>query len=204
MAQKLTYKKAGVDIEAANRFVGAVKRMASSTLSAHVISSPGSFGSLFDLSSFKYKNPVLVSSTDGVGTKLLIANLAGKHDTVGIDLVAMNVNDILCTGAKPLFFLDYMAVGHLNAKIMQEVMKGIINGCHLAGCALIGGETAEMPDLYKGEDYDLAGFTVGVVEGHGIVDGSGIKADDVLLGLASSGLHSNGYSLARKALSLKE
>ena len=204
MAQKLTYKKAGVDIRQGQRFVDAVKRMSRSTLSSHVISRPGSFGALFDLSSFKYKNPVLVSSTDGVGTKLLIANLAGKHDTVGIDLVAMNVNDILCTGARPLFFLDYMAVGKLNPKIMKDVMKGIVAGCREAGCALIGGETAEMPDMYKGEDYDLAGFTVGVVEGHGIIDGSGIKSDDVLLGLASSGLHSNGFSLARKALSPKE
>lgn len=204
MVPKLTYKKAGVDIEAANRFVDVIKRMAHSTLSANVINRPGSFGALFDLSSLKYKNPVLVSSTDGVGTKLLIANLVGKHDTVGIDLVAMNVNDILCTGAKPLFFLDYMAVGKLNATVMQEVMKGIINGCRLAGCALIGGETAEMPDMYTGEDYDLAGFTVGVVERNGIIDGSGIKSDDVLLGLPSSGLHSNGYALARKALSLKE
>ena len=204
MAKKLTYKKAGVDIDKANRFVAAVKRMASSTASRHVINRPKSFGALFDLSFFKYKNPVLVSSTDGVGTKLLIANLAGKHDTVGIDLVAMNVNDILCTGAKPLFFLDYIAVGKINLKIMQNVMKGIVNGCRQAGCALIGGETAEMPDMYKGEDYDLAGFTVGVVEGHGIIDGAGIKSGDMLLGLPSSGLHSNGYSLARKALSVKE
>ncbi len=159
---------------------------------------------MFDLSFLKYKNPVLVSSTDGVGTKLLIANLAGKHDTVGIDLVAMNVNDILCTGARPLFFLDYIATGKLNSKIMKDVMKGIVAGCRMAGCALIGGETAEMPDMYKGEDYDLAGFTVGVVEAEGIIDGTGIKCDDVLMGLPSSGLHSNGYSLARKALSTKE
>jgi len=204
MAQKLTYKKAGVDIAKANGFVAAVKRMSSVTINKGVIDRPGSFGALFDLNFLKYKNPVLVSSTDGVGTKLLIANLAGKHDTVGIDLVAMNVNDVLCTGARPLFFLDYIAAGKLNPKIMNSVMKGIVAGCRMAGCALIGGETAEMPDMYKGEDYDLAGFTVGVVEAQGIIDGSGIKCDDVLIGLPSSGLHSNGYSLARKALSTKE
>jgi phosphoribosylformylglycinamidine cyclo-ligase len=204
MTQKLTYKKAGVDIAKANRFVDAIKQMSAVTMNRGVINRPGSFGSLFDLGFLKYKNPVLVSSTDGVGTKLLVANLAGKHDTVGIDLVAMNVNDVLCTGARPLFFLDYIATGKLNPKIMKDVMKGIVAGCKLAGCALIGGETAEMPDMYKGEDYDLAGFTVGVVESQGIIDGSGIKCNDVLIGLPSSGLHSNGYSLARKALSTKE
>jgi len=204
MAQKLTYKKAGVDISKANRFVDAIKQMSSVTMNKGVINRPGSFGALFGLSSFNYKDPVLVSSTDGVGTKLLVANLAGKHDTVGIDLVAMNVNDVLCTGARPLFFLDYIATGKINPKIMKDVMKGIIAGCKLAGCALIGGETAEMPDMYKGEDYDLAGFTVGVVEANGIIDGTGIKCNDVLIGLPSSGLHSNGYSLARKALSTKE
>ena len=204
MAKKLTYKKAGVDIAKANRFVGAIKQMSAVTQNRGVINRPGSFGALFDINFLKYKNPVLVSSTDGVGTKLLIANLAGKHDTVGIDLVAMNVNDVLCTGARPLFFLDYIATGKLNNKIMKDVMKGIVAGCRMAGCALIGGETAEMPDMYKGEDYDLAGFTVGVVESQGIIDGSGIKCNDVLIGLPSSGLHSNGYSLARKALNAKE
>jgi phosphoribosylformylglycinamidine cyclo-ligase len=204
MAQKLTYKKAGVDIARANRFVDAVKLMASATTTRGVVNRQGSFGSLFDLNSLKYKNPVLVSSTDGVGTKLLIANLAGKHDTVGIDLVAMNVNDVLCAGARPLFFLDYIATGRLNPQIMKAVMKGIVNGCRLAGCALIGGETAEMPDMYRNDDYDLAGFTVGVVEAQRIIDGSGIKCQDVLLGLPSSGLHSNGFSLARKALSKQE
>jgi len=204
MAQKLTYKKAGVDISKANRFVDAIKLMSASTINRGVINRPGSFGALFDLNFFKYKKPVLVSSTDGVGTKLLVANLVGKHDTVGIDLVAMNVNDVLCTGARPLFFLDYIATGRLNNKIMKDVMKGIVAGCQQAGCALIGGETAEMPDMYKGEDYDLAGFTVGVVEADGIIDGTGIRCDDVLIGLPSSGLHSNGYSLARKALSAKE
>jgi phosphoribosylformylglycinamidine cyclo-ligase len=204
MIQKLTYKKAGVDIGKANRFVEAIKQMSSVTQNCGVIHRPGSFGALFDLNFLKYKSPVLVSSTDGVGTKLLIANLAGKHDTVGIDLVAMNVNDVLCTGARPLFFLDYIATGKFNPKIMKDVMKGIVNGCRMAGCALIGGETAEMPGMYKNDDYDLAGFTVGVVEAQGIIDGSGIKCDDVLIGLPSSGLHSNGYSLVRKALSTKE
>jgi phosphoribosylformylglycinamidine cyclo-ligase len=202
--KKLTYKKAGVDIAKANRFVDAIKVMSKSTMNKHVLNKQGSFGALFNLNAFKYKNPVLVSSTDGVGTKLLVANLAGKHDAVGIDLVAMNVNDVLCTGARPLFFLDYIATGKLNNKIMKDVMKGIVAGCRMAGCVLIGGETAEMPDMYKGKDYDLAGFTVGVVEVQGIIDGSGIKCNDVLIGLPSSGLHSNGYSLARKALSTKE
>jgi phosphoribosylformylglycinamidine cyclo-ligase len=204
MSKGLTYKKAGVDIAKANRFVDAIKLISKSTISKHVLNKPGSFGALFDLGAFKYKNPVLVSSTDGVGTKLLVANLAGKHDTVGIDLVAMNVNDLLCTGAKPLFFLDYIATGKLNNTTMKSVMKGIVNGCHQAGCALIGGETAEMPDMYKGEEYDLAGFTVGIVEKGKIIDGTTIKVGDILIGLPSSGLHSNGYSLARKALSLKE
>ena len=204
MKNGLTYKKAGVDIEKANRFVEDIKVMSKGTMNKHVLNKPGSFGALFDLGSFKYKNPVLVSSTDGVGTKLLVANLAGKHDKVGIDLVAMNVNDVLCTGAKPLFFLDYIATGKLNNATMKAVMKGIVEGCHLAGCALIGGETAEMPDMYKGEEYDLAGFTVGIVEKSKIIDGSTIKTGDVLIGLPSSGLHSNGYSLARKALSAKE
>jgi phosphoribosylformylglycinamidine cyclo-ligase len=200
----LTYKKSGVDIDKANRFVDDIKKMSSVTMGPGVFNRPGSFGALFDPGFLKYKKPILVSSTDGVGTKLLIANLVGKHDTVGIDLVAMNVNDVLCTGARPLFFLDYIATGRLNNKTMNAVMKGIVAGCKLAGCALIGGETAEMPDMYKGEDYDLAGFTVGVVEADKIIDGSKIKYGDVLIGLPSSGLHSNGYSLARKALSPKE
>ncbi|MDE2028878.1 MAG: phosphoribosylformylglycinamidine cyclo-ligase [Candidatus Omnitrophica bacterium] len=204
MTKGLTYKKAGVDITKANRFVDAIKKMAPKTANRGVMHRPGSFGALFDLGFTKYKNPVLVSSTDGVGTKLLIANLAGKHDTVGIDLVAMNVNDVLCTGAKPLFFLDYIATGRINPRVMRDAMKGIVAGCRMAGCALIGGETAEMPDMYRGEDYDLAGFTVGIVEKDRLVDGSKIKCDDVLIGLPSSGVHSNGYSLVRKALSLTE
>lgn len=204
MSKTLTYKKAGVDIAKANRFVDGIKAMAKTTTTAKVLNRPQSFGALFALDLKGYKKPVLVSSTDGVGTKLLVANFVGKHDTVGIDLVAMNVNDILCTGAKPLFFLDYIATGKLNNKTMKAVMKGIVQGCKLSGCALIGGETAEMPDMYRSEDYDLAGFTVGVVERNKIVDGSAIKEGDVVIGLPSSGLHSNGYSLARKALSIKE
>lgn len=204
MTKHLTYKKAGVDIAKANRFVDEIKALTKKTLTKNVLNRPGSFGALFGLDLKGIKDPVLVSSTDGVGTKLLVANLVGKHDTVGVDLVAMNVNDILCTGAKPLFFLDYMATGKLNPKTMKEVMKGIVSGCQQSGCALIGGETAEMPDMYKGEEYDLAGFVVGVADRARIIDGSGITSGDVLVGIPSSGLHSNGYSLARKALSLKE
>ncbi len=204
MAKSLTYKKAGVDIAKANRFVEAIGKINTSAANQQVIKRPGSFGALFDLSNLGYKKPVLVSSTDGVGTKLLVANLSGKHDTVGIDLVAMNVNDVLCTGARPLFFLDYIATGKINGRTLQNVMKGIVKGCQIAGCSLIGGETAEMPGMYKDEDYDLAGFTVGIVEKDRIIDGSTIKTGDVIIGLPSSGLHSNGYSLARKALSIKE
>ena len=204
MAKRLTYKTAGVDIGAANRFVDSVKTMAKSTMVPGVMSRPGSFGALFAPQLKGYKKPVLVSSTDGVGTKLLVANLVGRHNTVGIDLVAMNVNDILCTGARPLFFLDYIACGKLDRRVLNDVMKGIAAGCRLAGCALIGGETAEMPGMYRSKDYDLAGFVVGIVEGARIINGSAIKEGDVLIGLPSSGLHSNGYSLARKALSLRE
>jgi len=161
------------------------------------------FGSLFELPR-GYKNPVLVSSTDGVGTKLLVANLVGQHDTVGIDLVAMNVNDILCVGAKPLFFLDYVACGKINKQILVAVMKGITEGCRQADCALVGGETAEMPGMYKTEDYDLAGFALGVVEKNKIIDGSKIAVGDVVIGLPSSGAHSNGYSLVRKIFSPAE
>ncbi len=204
MSKGITYKTSGVDIDKANRFVDGIKAMAQVTSNARAISRPGSFGALYAFDSKKYKNPVLVSSTDGVGTKLLIANLNGKHDKVGIDLVAMNVNDVLCTGAKPLFFLDYIACGTLDRRIMNNVMKGIVEGCRQAGCALIGGETAEMPGMYSGKDYDLAGFTVGVVESDKLLDGSKIRYGDKIIGLASSGIHSNGYSLVRKVLSLAE
>jgi phosphoribosylformylglycinamidine cyclo-ligase len=204
MTKRVTYKSSGVDIDKANRFVDDIKGMAKKTVTGSVLNRPGSFGALFQIDFKKYKNPVLVSSTDGVGTKLLLANLAGKHDTVGIDMVAMNVNDVLCTGAKPLFFLDYLACGKLNPKVLKEVFKGIVKGCELAGCALIGGETAEMPGLYKAKDYDLAGFTVGVVERDQLIDGSAIRCGDRVIGLPSSGPHSNGFSLIRRALSTAE
>ncbi len=195
--KKLTYKDSGVDIQKADEFVGAIKGLVASTRQPGVMDRTRAFGSLFALPK-GYKEPVLVSSTDGVGTKLLIANHVGKHDTVGIDLVAMNVNDVLCVGAKPLFFLDYVACGKVDKKVLVDVMKGIAEGCRQAGCALTGGETAEMPGMYKTEDYDLAGFTVGVVEKSRIIDGSKIRPGDVVIALPSSGAHSNGYSLVRK------
>src|SRR3989338_907658 len=203
MRRPISYKTAGVNIDEANKFVEGISRLTKPTLDSGVVVRKGSFGALYAVPE-GYKNPVMVSSTDGVGTKLLIANLAGKNDTDRIDLVAMNVNDILCTGAKPLFFLDYLACGRLDRKVLTEVMKGIAEGCRQAGCSLIGGETAEMPGMYKKEDYDLAGFTVGVVERDTIIDGSPIKEGDVVLGLASSGIHSNGYSLVRKVFSKAE
>ncbi len=199
--KKVTYKTSGVDIGKANAFVKAIKKDVSSTIGASVIQRKGAFGGLFALAKGKYKNPVLVSSTDGVGTKLLVAQAAGQHDTVGIDLVAMNVNDILCVGAKPLFFLDYIACGKLKPKVLKNVVKGIAAGCRQSGCSLIGGETAEMPGMYKSDEYDLAGFAVGAVEKSKIIDGASIKAGDQVIGLPSSGLHSNGFSLARKVLS---
>lgn len=200
MAKKTTYKTSGVDIDKAESFVQAIKADVKKTSSVNVLNRPGSFGALFSLPK-GYKEPVLVSSTDGVGTKLLVANTIGKHDTVGIDLVAMNVNDILCTGAKPLFFLDYIACGKLDPKVLKDVVRGIAKGCKESGCSLIGGETAEMPGMYKSDDYDLAGFAVGVVEKKRIIDGSKIKSGDVVIGFPSSGFHSNGYSLVRKVFS---
>lgn len=204
MKKETTYQSSGVDIIRANQFVRAIKRDVASTQGAAVLKRPGAFGGLFALDKKKYKRPVLVSSTDGVGTKLLVAKAIGKHDTVGVDLVAMNVNDILCTGAKPLFFLDYIACGKLDPRILEEVVRGIAQGCRLSGCAIVGGETAEMPGMYREDDYDLAGFAVGVVEQDRILDGSRIKAGDQVIGLPSSGLHSNGFSLVRKVLSLRE
>ncbi|MDA8087472.1 MAG: phosphoribosylformylglycinamidine cyclo-ligase [Nitrospiraceae bacterium] len=196
----LTYKKAGVDIREGEKLVELIAPMAGRTKRREVLKGIGLFGALFELDAKRYKRPVLVSGTDGVGTKLKIAFMTGRHDTVGIDLVAMCVNDILTCGAEPLFFLDYFATGKLAARKAAMVIGGIARGCEEAGCALVGGETAEMPEFYGEGEYDLAGFAVGVVEKEAIIDGSSIRPGDALVGLASSGLHSNGYSLARKAL----
>ncbi|HSA31190.1 MAG TPA: phosphoribosylformylglycinamidine cyclo-ligase [Candidatus Omnitrophota bacterium] len=202
--KKMTYKSSGVDIDAGNAFVRDIQSSVRSTFVDGVCLTKAGFGGLFSLKPGEYKDPVMVSSTDGVGTKLLIAQANQVHDTVGIDLVAMNVNDILCVGAKPLFFLDYIACGKLDRKVLADVVKGIARGCRQAGCALIGGETAEMPDLYAKDEYDLAGFTVGVVERSRIIDGSRIREGDAVIGLPSSGIHSNGYSLVRKVFSKSE
>ncbi|WP_243373938.1 phosphoribosylformylglycinamidine cyclo-ligase [Geotalea sp. SG265] len=197
---RITYKDAGVDIDAGNTFVKLIKPLVKATSRPEVLADIGGFGGLFSLSSGKYKNPVLVSGTDGVGTKLKIAFLADRHDTIGIDLVAMCVNDIIVQGAEPLFFLDYLATAKLHPEKGASIIKGVAEGCIQAGCALIGGETAEMPGFYAGDEYDMAGFTVGVVERDKLIDGSTITVGDKLIGLASSGLHSNGYSLARKII----
>ena len=197
---KSTYKDAGVDIDAGNTFVKLIKPLVKATSRPEVIADIGGFGGLFSLNTNKYKHPVLVSGTDGVGTKLKVAFIADKHDTVGIDLVAMCVNDIVVQGAEPLFFLDYLATGKLQPEKAANIIKGIADGCMLAGCALIGGETAEMPGFYADGEYDLAGFTVGVVERDNIIDGSTITVGNKLIGITSSGLHSNGYSLARKII----
>ncbi len=198
MTKPLTYADAGVDIDKADEFVGNIKKIAKQTFRSGVISEIGGFGGMFSLNITSMESPVLVSSTDGVGTKLKIAFMLGKHDTVGIDLVAMCVNDIAVQGAKPLFFLDYLSMGKLETKIATDVITGIGEGCRQAVCALIGGETAEMPGFYKDNEYDLAGFVVGIVENSKIIDGSGIHVGDQLIGISSSGLHSNGYSLVRK------
>jgi phosphoribosylformylglycinamidine cyclo-ligase len=198
--KSVTYKDSGVDITAGNNFVNLIKPLVKATSRPEVLADIGGFGGLFSLNTAKYKNPVLVSGTDGVGTKLKIAFLADRHDTVGIDLVAMCVNDIIVQGAEPLFFLDYLATGKLLPEKAAEIVKGIAEGCKQAGCALIGGETAEMPGFYSEGEYDVAGFTVGVVDREHIIDGSGISVGNHLIGIASSGLHSNGYSLARTLL----
>jgi phosphoribosylformylglycinamidine cyclo-ligase len=195
----LSYRDAGVDIDAGDQLVENIKPIARRTLRDGVLAGIGGFGALFEVPK-RYRNPVLVSGTDGVGTKLKLAFELGRHDTIGIDLVAMSVNDVLVQGAEPLFFLDYYACGHLDVATATVVIKGIATGCEQAGCALIGGETAEMPGMYPAGEYDLAGFAVGVVEKDRILDGSRIAAGDVVLGLASSGAHSNGYSLIRRIL----
>lgn len=196
--EKLTYKSAGVDIDKCDEFVEEIKSLARDTSRRGVISDIGSFGGFFSLDISNLKEPVLVSSTDGVGTKLKIAFMMNRHDTIGIDLVAMNVNDIITHGAEPLFFLDYFATSKLDIKTGKEIIKGIADGCRQAGCALIGGETAEMPSFYKKDEYDLAGFVIGVVDRSRLIDGSTISVGDKIIGLYSSGLHSNGFSLVRK------
>ncbi|MFL6715131.1 MAG: phosphoribosylformylglycinamidine cyclo-ligase [Burkholderiaceae bacterium] len=199
----LSYRDAGVDIDAGDALVEAIKPFAKRTMREGVLGGIGGFGALFEISK-KYREPVLVSGTDGVGTKLKLAFHLNRHDTVGIDLVAMSVNDILVQGAEPLFFLDYFACGKLDVPTATDVVKGIARGCELAGCALIGGETAEMPSMYPDGEYDLAGFAVGAVEKSAIIDGTKITPGDVVLGLASSGAHSNGYSLVRKIISVAQ
>lgn len=198
----ISYKDAGVDIDAGNALVDRIKGVAKRTRRPEVMAGLGGFGALCEIPE-GYKRPVLVSGTDGVGTKLRLAMDLNKHDKIGIDLVAMCVNDLIVAGAEPLFFLDYYATGQLNVDIAADVVKGIGEGCELSGCALVGGETAEMPGMYHGEDYDLAGFCVGVVEKDDILDGSKVQAGDVLLGLPSSGPHSNGYSLIRKIIEVR-
>jgi phosphoribosylformylglycinamidine cyclo-ligase len=200
----LNYKDAGVDIVAGNALIERIKPIAAKTRTAGVMAGLGGFGSLFELPLDRYKNPVLVSGTDGVGTKLKLAIDSGIHNTVGIDLVAMCVNDIIVQGAEPLFFLDYFATGKLDVDTAAAVIEGIGKGCELAGAALVGGETAEMPNMYADGDYDLAGFCVGIVEKSQMLDGSLVKAGDKLIGLASSGAHSNGYSLIRKIIERNE
>jgi phosphoribosylformylglycinamidine cyclo-ligase len=197
MSDALTYRAAGVDIDAGNAVVERIKPLVKRTFRPEVMGGLGGFGGLFNLGT-RYKEPVLVSGTDGVGTKLKLAQQLGRHDTIGIDLVGMCVNDVLVQGAEPLFFLDYFATGKLDVDTTVAVVGGIAKGCELAGCALIGGETAEMPDMYPPGEYDLAGFTVGAVEKDALLSGDSIVAGDVILGVASSGPHSNGYSLIRK------
>lgn len=195
----LSYKDAGVDIDAGNALIDRIKHVAKATRRPEVMAGLGGFGALCELPT-GYKEPVLVSGTDGVGTKLRLAMDLGIHDTIGIDLVAMCVNDLVVAGAEPLFFLDYYATGKLNIDTAAAVVEGIGKGCELAGCSLVGGETAEMPGMYEGEDYDLAGFCVGIAEKSKLIDGSKVKAGDTLIGLTSSGAHSNGYSLIRKII----
>lgn len=195
-----TYKEAGVHIDKANAFIESIKPLIKTTARRDALTSIGGFGGLFRFDAAKTKNPILVSSTDGVGTKLKIAQLMDKHDTIGIDLVAMSVNDVIVQGAEPLFFLDYLATGSIDVEKSVKIIEGIVEGCKQAGCALLGGETAEMPGFYSDGKYDLAGFCVGVVDQEKLIDGSTISINDSVIGLSSSGLHSNGFSLARKVL----
>lgn len=198
MDEKLTYRASGVDVEAGYETVKLMKEHTKRTMIPGVLGGLGSFGGFFEIAKEDYKNPVLISGTDGVGTKLQIAFMTDKHDTIGIDCVAMCVNDVACHGAKPLFFLDYIGTGKLEPKVAADIVKGVCDGCVDAGCALIGGETAEMPGFYKVGEYDLAGFAVGIVEKEKVINGSNVSEGDILIGIASSGIHSNGYSLVRK------
>ena len=198
--ENMTYSQAGVDITNGNKAVDMIKPIVKSTFRPEVVTDLGGFGGLFALNKDKYEEPILISGTDGVGTKLKVAFDTGVHNTIGIDAVAMCVNDVLVNGAEPLFFLDYFAVGKLEPEQVAQVVEGVAEGCRQAGCALIGGETAEMPGFYTPGEYDVAGFTVGIVDKKKMIDGSTIKEGDVVLGLPSSGLHSNGYSLARKVM----
>jgi len=198
------YKEAGVDVEAGYKAVDLMKSHVKKTMRPEVLADIGGFGGLFSLEGMKYEKPVLVSGTDGVGTKLKIAFLMDKHDTVGIDCVAMCVNDVVCSGAQPLFFLDYIALGKLVPEKVEQIVKGVSDGCIQAGCALIGGETAEMPGFYPEDEYDLAGFAVGIADKDKLVTGERIKPKDILIGLASSGIHSNGYSLVRKIFNINK
>lgn len=195
-----SYKNAGVNLEAGYESVRRIKKHVARTKRLGVMDSIGAFGGMFDLSELNMKSPVLVSGTDGVGTKLMLAFMMDKHDTIGIDVVAMCVNDILAQGAEPLFFLDYIAVGKNDPQTIEKIVKGVADGCEQAGCALIGGETAEMPDMYEENHYDIAGFTVGAVEKEKLIDGSKVEVGDIIIGLSSSGIHSNGYSLVRKII----
>lgn len=200
MLEKATYKNAGVDIDNANLLIERLKPLAKTTFRKEVMGNIGGFGGLFHLDATRVRDPVLVAATDGVGTKLKIAQMMNRYDTIGVDLVAMSVNDIVVQGAEPLFFLDYLATGRIDIETSIQILEGIVKGCQDAGCALIGGETAEMPGVYKDNDYDLAGFCVGIVEADKLIDGSEIRVGDRIIGLASNGLHSNGFSLVRKVL----
>src|SRR5579863_1737622 len=198
----ITYRDAGVDIDAGDELIERIKPLVRRTQRPEVLAGIGGFGALVELPQGRYRRPVLVSGTDGVGTKLRLAIDTARHDTVGIDLVAMCANDVVVQGAEPLFFLDYYATGKLQVAVAEAVVRGIVEGCVQAGAALVGGETAEMPGMYHGDDYDLAGFCVGVVEKEAIIDGSRVSAGDAIIGLASSGPHSNGYSLIRKLIAV--
>ena len=199
-SQRTSYADAGVSIRHGNELVDRIKTLVKGTARPGVMGGIGGFGALFDVSLLEYRHPILVAGTDGVGTKLKLAVESGRHDTIGVDLVAMCVNDLLVMGAEPLFFLDYYASGRLDVDVAESVIRGIVEGCRQSGCALIGGETAEMPGVYQAGDYDLAGFCVGIVEKDGIIDGGTIRAGDAVIALGSSGAHSNGYSLIRKLL----